>query len=81
MTDAYELDEPSTAVLLEACRTVDELDVLQAALAGVPAVIDSAQGPRVHPLYPEIRARRLAFAKLVSSIGLPKDFADDEGGQ
>jgi len=80
VTDGYELDESASAVLVEACHTVDELAVLRAALADVTPVIESAQGPRVHPLYAEIRARRLALAKLVASVGLPKDFADEGAG-
>lgn len=77
VTTDFELDESASAVLVEACYTVDELSDLRAKLAETPAVIDSAQGPRVHPLRVEVRMLRLALAKLIASLGLPKELADD----
>lgn len=59
----------------EACYTVDLLAGLRAELAETAAVIDSAQGPHVHPLLVEVRQQRRALAKLIASLGLPKDVA------
>jgi hypothetical protein len=77
VTTEFEVDESAAAVLAEACHTVDLLSGLRAKLAETPAVIDSAQGPRMHPLVVEVRQQRLALAKLVASLGLPKDLGDD----
>lgn len=43
-TTDFELDETATAVLAEACHTVDELAGLRAKLADVEPVIESKQG-------------------------------------
>lgn len=79
--DDFELDESASAVLAEAAHTVDLLADLRRELAETPAVIESAQGPRVHPMLVEIRQQRLALAKLVTSLGLPKELADDGGSR
>lgn len=77
--DDFDLDETAAAVLAEACYTVDELGELRVKLGAIEPVIESKHGPRMHPLYAEVRARRLLLAKLIQQIGLPKDLADDEG--
>jgi hypothetical protein len=77
VTTDFDLDESAQAVLTQACYTVDLLAELRAKLAETPAVIDSAQGPRVHPLVVEVRQQRLALAKLIQQIGLPKEMAYD----
>lgn len=77
--DGFELDESSAAVLVEAARTVDELDILRAKLADIDPVIEASGGPRVHPLWVEARMRRLALAKLVASLGLKYDDDGDAG--
>lgn len=41
-------------------------------------VIASNQGVRVHPAVVEARQQRLALAKLLAALGLPKGLADDE---
>lgn len=79
VTTDFELDESASAVLAEACYTIDLLAGLRAKLDETPSVIDNAQGPRMHPLVVEVRQQRLALAKLVASLGLPKELADDSG--
>ncbi|MGW0161438.1 terminase [Mycobacterium sp. NPDC003323] len=81
VTTDFELDESSAAVLAEACYTVDLLAALRAKLADTPPIIDGNQGPRTHPLLVELRMQRLALAKLIASIGLPKELADDQPGR
>lgn len=82
LTAEGEPDEHSAAVLAEACHTVDLLAVLRAELAETRHVIEGSQGPRVHPLVVEVRQQRLALAKLIASLGLPKGIIDpdNEGG-
>lgn len=77
-TTNFNLDETARAVLTQACYAADELADLRAELAKTPAVIDSPQGPRVHPLRVEVRQQRLALAKLIRDVGLPKLMPDDE---
>lgn len=77
-TANFDLDEAARAVLVQACYAVDELADMRVKLAETPAVIDSPQGPRVHPLVGEVRQQRLALAKLIQQVGLPKVLPDDE---
>jgi hypothetical protein len=78
VTAAFDLDESASAVLVQACYTVDELADLRAKLGEIEPVIESSQGPRMHPLFAEVRARRLLLAKLIRDVGLPKELPDDE---
>jgi hypothetical protein len=66
---AFELGAHEAALLHEACRTADQLDVLAAVLA--------AEGPllpdgRVHPALVESRQLRLALARLIASLRIPE---------
>lgn len=79
VTTDFELDESASAVLVEACFTADLLAELRLKLTEIEPVIDSTQGPRVHPLLCEVRMQRLALAKLIASVGLPKELAEDAG--
>jgi hypothetical protein len=80
VTSEFDLDPPEAALLEEACRTRDLLADLRREIAQNPPVIDSSQGPRVHPAVVEVRQQRLVLAKLIAGLGLPKGLADDEDG-
>jgi len=74
----FDLDQSSSAVLAEACHTVDLLADLRAEVTETQALIDSPQGVRIHPLYVEIRQQRLTLARLIAAVGLPRDLPDDD---
>ncbi|HWC35820.1 MAG TPA: hypothetical protein VG650_13465 [Mycobacteriales bacterium] len=74
----FELDEHEMALLLEAVRTVDLLDVLEAAVRQDGPLIDSSQGLRAHPAVVEARQQRIALARLLAALRLP---IGDEGQQ
>lgn len=76
-TAAFELSEHELLVLREACRTVDSLDALQAALDRDGAMSTSSQGDRVHPALVELRQQRIALARLFTALQIPLD--DDAG--
>src|ERR1700739_2349724 len=78
VTGTFDLDPPEAALLEEACRTRDLLADLRREIARNPAVIDSSQGVRVHPVIVEARQQRLVLAKLLAGLGLPKGLVDDE---
>jgi hypothetical protein len=80
VTGTFDLDPPEAALLEEACRTRDLLTDLRREIARNPAVIDSSQGVRVHPVIVEARQQRLVLAKLLAGLGLPKGLVDDEVG-
>ncbi len=69
--DEYELDEHESALLLEACRTVDILGDLAAAVRRDGALVDSPQGWRAHPAAVEARQQRITLARLLAALRLP----------
>ncbi|MGH3967730.1 MAG: terminase [Mycobacterium sp.] len=73
----YELTEHETGLLLQACRTVDALDALQARLDADGPMVESPQGLRAHPALPELRQQRVALARLVAALGLPTGVVDE----
>lgn len=80
MTGEYELDAPELVLLEEACRIRDFIADLRQKVAETGAVIDSPQGPRLHPAAVEARQQTLALAKVVGALGLPKGALDDIEG-
>jgi hypothetical protein len=70
----YELREDERQALAAACRTADEIKRLEDALTDAPATVEGSTGQtRVHPLFAEVRAHRLALAKLLQAVGLPSE--------
>ncbi|MFE4701077.1 hypothetical protein ACFRIC_28860 [Streptomyces sp. NPDC056738] len=62
------------ALLGEACRTVDELEAIAAALAAGPAVVQGSTGqPKASPLFAEARAHRVVLAKLLEQLAFPSE--------
>lgn len=64
-------------LLIEAARTVEELDRLYAALADEPVVVPDRFGiPHAHPLLVEVRAHRARLAALLGALDV-----NDEGAK
>src|SRR4051812_12197140 len=71
VVDDYELDEHERATLLEACRTVDALDLLYPAVRADGPLVPSPQGDRAHPALVEARQQRITLARLLAALRLP----------
>lgn len=76
VADEYELAEHERVVLLEAFRTVDSCDALQALVDDDGVLNSGPQGVRAHPALVELRQQRVTLAKLVASLRIPLD--DDQ---
>ncbi len=72
----FELDEPESTILREACRTADSLDALQAQLDNDGVMSESSQGARVHPALVELRQQRVTLARLFAALAMPSDGLD-----
>lgn len=77
VTRDFEPDEAGAAQLVQACHTVDLIADLRKEIASSGLKVDSPQGVRVSPFVVEIRQQRLLLAKLIASLGLPKEVIDD----
>lgn len=67
----YDLEEHESTLLLQACRTVDMLDALQAELDTAGMIVASPQGEKVNPAAPELRQQRIALARLLAALRVP----------
>lgn len=67
----YELDEHEVALLVEAVRTADVLDLLDARVRADGPIVSSPQGERAHPAAVEARQQRIALARLLGALQLP----------
>lgn len=73
-TEAFELTDSETEILLEVCRTLDDLDRLSAAIAKNGAMVAGSAGqPVVNPALTEARGQRAILHRLVSALALPDD--------
>jgi hypothetical protein len=73
----FELDDHEVPLLLEACRTIDVLNALDALVGREGLMSETSQGPRVHPAVAEARAQRIALARLLAALRVP--LGDQEG--
>lgn len=76
VTEAFDLGEHELLVLLEACRTVDTLNELDAARKAEGSVIESPHGKKAHPAVVEARQQRLVLAKLLASLAIPAEVVE-----
>ena len=74
--DSFDLEGHETPLLIEACRTVDALAELDAGIQRDGAILDTEHGPKVHPAVIESRLQRVALARLLDALKLPRD--DDD---
>lgn len=71
VTKEYELRTDELILLMEACRLKDELERLERAIRDTELLTTGAQGQeRVHPVFAEARAHRLALRQLLQFLGL-----------
>lgn len=70
----FELTEAERELLRECCRTLDELDALQAVLAADGPVATGSMGqPVAHPALGEMRGARQVLGRLLKQLDLPDD--------
>lgn len=70
VVDVFDLDEHELVLLVEAVRTVDLLDVLEARIRADGPVVSSPQGMRAHPAVVEARQQRITLARLFAALRL-----------
>lgn len=68
----YELSTGESALLLEACRTKDELEVLRASVLDSPVLTTgSTKQEVVCKVYDELRKHRDSLTRLLTALDLP----------
>jgi hypothetical protein len=71
-----EFNPKETALLGEACRTLDTIDALAGTIESDGLTTTGSMGQTVvHPAVPELRQQQAGFNRLMSAINLPDDDA------
>lgn len=80
VTHAFELRADELELLAAAARLADEIVTLEEALSAGPAMVSGSKGQtKPNGLYSEVRAHRLALARLLAQLGLAA--AEEDAGQ
>jgi len=67
----YDLSDVELLLLTELCRTIDEIDALQAAIEIDGVMVPGSKGQtRPHPAFSQIRASRSLISRLASQLDL-----------
>ena len=68
----FDFSTAETALLEEACRCLDRLDLLAATIAQLGAMVTGSQGqPVVNPALTEARGQQLILHRLLAALRLP----------
>jgi hypothetical protein len=79
VVDRYRLNPAESQILWELCRTLDELDELNAERVGVDAFVKGSEGqPRPHPVHAMIAEKRNTAVLLSRRLALPDDRAREK---
>ena len=69
--EQLEFDAHESAIVLEACRTVDAIDALQAAIDADGYMSTGSMGQTVvHPAVAELRQQQASLARLLTTLNL-----------
>lgn len=79
ITGRFALDQGERLLLLNAARTADRLDALDAEVTRDGVTVETVQGLRAHPALVEQRQQAVTLARLVSALRVPEDEAGDDG--
>jgi|SRR5690625_2652926 len=75
--ELFEFTDSEEVLLLEACRTLDNLDALDAAVARDGATVEGSTGQVVvHPALTEARGQRVVLHRLIAALQLPDEDGD-----
>ena len=70
----FELSDAESHLLVEACRVLDRLDVLDGLVAADGAMVTGSQGQQVlNPAFAEARQQAVVLHRLLSALDLPDD--------
>jgi len=73
LTRAYTFEAHEVAIVIEAARVRDRLDLLDADVRETGVTVASPQGLKTNPSLVEARAQALVLARLVTSLRLPDE--------
>jgi hypothetical protein len=72
ITDKYELSQAELALLWQASRCADQIDVLDELAAGQPMVLTAKGDSVVNPAVTEVRQQRVLLSRLIASMRIPE---------
>jgi hypothetical protein len=74
MTDQFQFHQGELQILRQACAAIHEVDLLEASIAEVGAMIPGSRGQmRLHPAFAQLATHRATIDRLMQSLALPTD--------
>ena len=66
-------ENPMREVAISACETADRVAHLEKLAREVDSVIDGRDGPKMHPVFSEVRQQSASLARLIAALRLPDE--------
>lgn len=73
LTDAFDLDPDHARIVDQAARILDELDLMESAIAQHGAIVQGRYGPQINPALEQADKHRKTFMALLKSLNLPRE--------
>jgi P27 family predicted phage terminase small subunit len=71
LTDEFDFDPQEVQLLLETCRTLDQIDALQDSIATNGVMVSGSQGqPVLNAAVAELRQQQTSYGRLVGQLNL-----------
>ncbi|WP_406286390.1 hypothetical protein [Streptomyces sp. NBC_00209] len=75
ITEAFDLDPDHARIVDQAARILDELDLMESAIAQHGAIVQGRYGPQINPALEQADKHRKTFMALLKSLNLPRETA------
>lgn len=75
----FDLDPDHLRIAEQAARILDELALMESAIAQHGAIVKGRYGPQINPALEQADKHRKTFMALLKSLNLPRE--DDEGAE
>jgi hypothetical protein len=73
ITEAFDLDPDHARIVDQAARILDELDLMESAIAQHGAIVQGRYGPQINPALEQADKHRKTFMALLKSLNLPRE--------
>ncbi|MGV9728468.1 hypothetical protein ACWDUE_13980 [Streptomyces albogriseolus] len=73
ITEAFDLDPDHARIVDEAARILDELALMESAIAQHGAIVQGRYGPQINPALEQADKHRKTFMALLKSLNLPRE--------
>ncbi|MGW8065851.1 hypothetical protein ACVV2G_27165 [Streptomyces ziwulingensis] len=73
LIEEFDLDPDHARIVDQAARILDELDLMESAIAERGAIVQGRYGPQINPALEQADKHRKTFMALLKSLNLPRE--------